>query len=588
MKILWYLILLMVIVSCKPQFEKEITTSEIEDHIATLASDELKGRFPGTPEESVLLDYISSEFRKAGLVLFEKTGLQSFEIITDVEPGPGNQVTFGGTGLSLGEEFQPLAFSASGSVSAEVVFAGYGFQISSGELMWDDYGSIDVQGKWVMLLRGVPGEQEASSPYINYSEDRGKALLAADQGAAGVILVSGASFDAGDRLEHLTGKQHQLPLPVIQLKRSVASQFLLSAGADSITKIETFITNNLQPASFATGQEIRITVDLKPKQVVSSNVIASLRGSDPSLRDEYVIIGAHHDHLGMGGPGSSSRQPDTLAVHYGADDNASGVAGVLEIAEELVTESPGRSILFTTFGAEEMGLVGSKFLVEHPPVELSQVQAMINLDMVGKLNEQKQLQIGGIGTSPGFKRLLDSLNVPFGFDLKYSNEGYGPSDHASFYAKDIPVLFISTGGHPDYHTPSDNLEGINLEGSREVMQFAAGLALALANEREKIAFSEAGPKVQGSSRGRRGGITLGLMPDVTYDGNDGMPVMFVTVGKPAAVGGIQKGDAIVAIEGKSVGNVYDYMSRLDQLKEGMSIIVTVKRGEDLIDLVVRL
>jgi hypothetical protein len=213
---------------------------------------------------------------------------------------------------------------------------------------------------------------------------------------------------------------------------------------------------------------------------------------------------------------------------------------------------------------------------------------MINLDMVGKLNEQKQLQIGGIGTSPGFKRLLDSLNVPFGFDLKYSNEGYGPSDHASFYAKDIPVLFISTGGHPDYHTPSDNLEGINLEGSREVIQFAAGLALALANEREKIAFSEAGPKVQGSSRGRRGGITLGLMPDVTYDGNDGMPVMFVTEGKPAAVGGIQKGDAIVAIEGKSVGNVYDYMSRLDQLKEGMSIIVTVKRGEDLIDLVVRL
>jgi aminopeptidase YwaD len=207
---------------------------------------------------------------------------------------------------------------------------------------------------------------------------------------------------------------------------------------------------------------------------------------------------------------------------------------------------------------------------------------------VGRLNEQKQLQIGGVGTSPGFSALLDSVNLHYGFSLKYSNEGYGPSDHASFYAMDLPVLFITTGGHPDYHTPADNLEGINLEGAQEVMQFVEEVAMTLANEKEKIAFTEAGPKVQGSSRSRRGGITLGLMPDVTYDGSDGMPVMFVTAGKPAAIGGIQKGDIIVAIEGKSVGNVYDYMSRLDQLKEGMSIIVTVKRGDDIVDLVVRI
>jgi hypothetical protein len=290
----------------------------------------------------------------------------------------------------------------------------------------------------------------------------------------------------------------------------------------------------------------------------------------------------------MGGPGSSSRQPDTVAVHYGADDNASGVAAVLEVAEWLVSESPERTVLFTTFGAEEMGLVGSKYFAENPPVDLASVQVMINMDMVGRLNEQRQLQIGGVGTSPGFTTLLDSVNQQYGFNLKFSNEGYGPSDHAAFYAHDIPVLFISTGGHPDYHTPSDNPEGINMEGAREVMQFVADLAVVLANKKERIAFTEAGPKVQGSSRGRRGGITLGLMPDVTYDGNDGMPVMFVTEGKPAAVGGVQKGDVIVAIEGKSVGNVYDYMSRLDQLKEGMSIIVTVRRSEEMVDLVVRL
>jgi aminopeptidase YwaD len=588
MKKTWIIFLLPALFSCQPRFEKEITVPEIEGHIRYLASDELKGRYPGTSEDALVEKYIASEFKKAGLVLYDKTGLQHFGIVTDIEAGPGNRVSFADSELVLGTDYQPFAFSASGTADAELTFAGYGFQIASEDLSWDDYAGLDVNGKWVMLLRGVPGEQEASSPYINYSEDRGKALSAADLGAAGVILVSGNSFDPGDHLEELKGKQPAIAIPVVQMTRSAADRLLSIAGADSLGVIEKRITVELIPQSFATDQQVQITVDLEPMQVESSNVIATLKGSNPALRDQYVIIGAHHDHLGMGGPGSSSRQPDTTAVHNGADDNASGVAGVLEIAERLVADAPQRSILFATFGAEEMGLVGSRYLTEHPPVDLDQVQAMINLDMVGRLNEQRQLQIGGVGTSPGLEKLLDSLNGSFGFDLKFSNEGYGPSDHAAFYAMDIPVIFISTGGHPDYHTPADDLERINLEGEREILDFTALVAEALANEREKIAFTEAGPKVQGSSRGRRGGITLGLMPDVTYDGNDGMPVMFVTQGKPAAVGGIQKGDVIVAIEGKSVGNVYDYMSRLDQLKEGMSIIVTVNRNGDLLDLVIRI
>jgi len=588
MKRFWIIFLLPALFSCQPRFEKEITGPEIEGHIRFLASEELKGRYPGTGEDAELQDYIATEFRKAGLVLYDRTGLQHFDIVTDIEPGPGNKVAFADSELEPDTDFQPLAFSASGSVDADLVFAGYGFQIDSDDLSWDDYTGVDVKNKWVMLFRGVPGEQEASSPYINYSEDRGKALTAADQGAAGVIMVSGTSFDPNDRLEELGAKQHAVSIPVIHMTRSAADRILSAAGADSLATLEKLITREQIPHSFDTQLKLQATVDLKPKQVESANVIAFLKGSDPALRDQYVVIGAHHDHLGMGGPGSSSRQPDTVAVHYGADDNASGVAGVLEIAERLVADHPHRSIMFTTFGAEEMGLVGSKYLTEHPPVDLSRVQAMINLDMVGRLNDQRQLQIGGVGTSPGFEELLDSLNASFGFSLKFSNEGYGPSDHAAFYAEDIPVLFLSTGGHPDYHTPSDRLEEINIEGEKEVLQFATLLAEVLANEHQKIAFTEAGPKVQGSSRGRRGGITLGLMPDVTYDGNEGMPVMFVTQGKPAAVGGIQKGDIIVAIEGKSVGNVYDYMSRLDQLKEGMSIIVTVKRNDDLVDLVIRI
>jgi hypothetical protein len=582
------LLIAVFVISCKPRFEKEITLTELQDHIDYLASEELKGRYPGTPEDLLLAEYIATEFKRAGLILFEKSGIQNFSIATDIEAGPSNHLKMEGTSLEMGSDYIPLSFSASGRANAEVVFAGYGFQVNDSEGTWNDYENLDVEGKWILLFRGVPGEQDGSSPFVNFSEDRGKALLASDLGAAGVIFVSGSSFDPKDQLAELKGKQHPLSIPVIQVSRTTADQILTAAGASDLAVLEETIANGQKPVSFLSGISLDISVDLQPKEVNTSNIIASLKGSDESLKNEYVVIGAHHDHLGMGGEGTSSRAPDTVAVHYGADDNASGVAGVMEISEYMMALSPARSMLFTTFGAEEMGLVGSKYLTENSPIDLSLVQVMINLDMVGRLNEERQLQIGGVGTSPGFKRLLDSLNTAYNFNLKYANEGYGPSDHAAFYAKDVPVLFISTGAHPDYHTPSDNAPAINLEGAQEVLSYVAEVAAALANQQERIAFTEAGPKVRGSSRGRRGGITLGLMPDVTYDGNDGMPVMFVTEGKPAAVGGIQKEDVITAIEGKSVGNVYDYMSRLGQLKEGMDIVVSVKRGEDMVDLVIRL
>lgn len=588
MKKYFLLLLLPLIFSCKPKFEAEISIPEIEDHLNYLASEELKGRYPGTPEDLQLAEYLAAEFKQAGLKLYDKTGVQHFDIVTEIEAGPENSFQLDQSALNLDSDYALFAFSQSGAVNAEVVFTGYGFQVDVEEIQWNDYETVDVKDKWVMILRGVPGKQDPSSPYVNYSEDRGKALLASDHGAAGVIFISGTSFDPKDQLVELKGKQHPLGIPVIQLSRIAADQMLALSGQDSLSVIESNLNSTQEPMSFASGIEVNISVDLQPKKMETANVIATLKGSDPVLRNEYVIIGGHHDHLGMGGPETSSRQPDTTAVHYGADDNASGITGVLEAAEWLSAQSTSRSVLFATFGAEEMGLIGSKYLAENPPVDLENVQAMINLDMIGRLNEERQLQIGGVGTSPGFKNLLDSINAGYGFKMTYSNEGYGPSDHASFYASDVPVLFISTGAHGDYHTPADKVSAINMEGTQEVIAFAAEVAAALANQEERIAFTEAGPKVRGSSRGRRGGITLGLMPDMTYDGSEGMPVMFVTEGKPAAVGGIQKGDVIVAIEGKSVGNVYDYMSRLGQLKEGMSIVVQVKRGDDVIDLLVRI
>ncbi|MDF1574241.1 MAG: M20/M25/M40 family metallo-hydrolase [Bacteroidales bacterium] len=588
MKNILFLLPLALLFACRPGFEEEITIAEIEGHFTYLASDELKGRYPGTAEDQQLAEYLSAEFKKAGLQLYEKTGLQHFDIVSEIEAGPENLFQWDDVELSLGTDYSLFPFSHAGTVRGEVVFAGYGFQVDKEELKWDDYASLDVKGKWVMILRGVPGSQEATSPYMNYSEDRGKALLASDLGASGVIFLSGSSLDPDDQLVELKGKQHPLAIPVVHMSREAADRLLSSAGQDSLSRIDDRLSSSRQASSFHTGVEVNISVDLQPKKMETSNVIATLEGSHADLKDEYVLIGAHHDHLGLGGPESSSRAPDTLAVHYGADDNASGVAGVLEASEWLSAHTPARSVLFATFGAEEMGLIGSKYLAENPPVDMEKIQVMINLDMIGRLNEDRQLQVGGVGTSPGFKILLESINSNYGFNLKFANEGFGPSDHAAFYAKDVPVLFISTGAHSDYHTPDDQPAAINLEGTREVISFVSEIAAALANQHERVAFTEAGPKVRGSSKGRRGGITLGLMPDMTYDGSEGMPVMFVTEGRPAAVGGIQKGDVIVAIEGKSVGNVYDYMARLDGLKEGMSIVVQVKRDGDLIDLLIRI
>ena len=576
MKKLLVLLPFLVLLSCQPRYESEITIPEIEGHITYLASDELKGRYPGTPEDRQVEAYISGEFKKEGLHLYDGTGLQHFEIVQEIEPGPDNHFRWNAQSLQLGTDFAPFAFSHPGTARAGVVFAGYGFQIDNGELHWDDYASLDVAGKWVLILRGVPGEQESSSPYINYSEDRGKALLASDLGAAGVIFVSGNSFDPDDQLVTLSGRQAPVSIPVVQLSRDAADQLLTAAGQKSISAMESTLTASEQPASFALGIEADVEVDLQPKKMETANVIATLEGTHEELKNEYVVIGAHFDHLG------------TVAVHHGADDNASGVAGVLEASEWLSAHVPARSVLFAAFGAEEMGIIGSKYLVENPPIDMDSIQVMINMDMIGRLNEDRQLQIGGVGTSPGLKSLIESINSNYGFNLKFASEGYGPSDHAAFYAKDVPVLYFSTGAHSDYHTPNDQAAAINLEGTREVIAFVSEVAAALANQHDRIAFTEAGPKVQGSSRSRYGGITLGLMPDMTYDGDEGMPVMFVTEGRPAAIGGIQKGDIIVAIEGKKVGNIYDYMSRLEPLKEGMSIVVRVKRDNDLLDLVVRI
>jgi len=314
-----------------------------------------------------------------------------------------------------------------------------------------------------------------------------------------------------------------------------------------------------------------------PKITMTQNIIGMVPGRDPKLAGEYVVVGAHYDHLGFGGQGSGSRMPDSIAVHHGADDNASGVAAVIELAQRFSREKNNkRSIIFAAFTAEEFGLIGSRAFVAEPPFNLKKTDAMFNFDMVGRLDSAKELTIGGVGTSLESKAMIDSL--VHGFSLKISKEGYGPSDHASFYGENIPVLYFTSGVHDQYHTPKDTWDRINFEGERLIAENAYLLIREVANRSQRLTYQESGPKVGASGRTDLK-VTLGIIPDFVGSEKEGMRIDGVTPGKPASRAGLLKGDIIIAIDGKKVGNIYDYMARMKAYSPGDIITVDVMRGE---------
>lgn len=566
----------------------EISMEELYEHISFLASDSLKGRLPGTSEDRVAAEYILDQFLDVGLTPLDSSGFQYYDIRTGVSLGTGNQLQIDCYNARLNEDFIPLTFSENDSLSADIVFAGYGFMIDGEGIFWNDYEGIDISGKWVMLLRGDPEIDSINSPYLPYREDRDKVIQARDLGAGGVLLVSGFAYDPDDELDELAQAQGSAGIPVFQVSRELADRILKPAG-QSVMALEKKLIDNRQPIRFALETIILGRSELIQESVQTTNVVVTLRGSDPLNSNQYLIIGAHYDHLGMGGPGTGSRSPDSQGIHYGADDNASGIAAMIEIAEKFAAEreSLKRSIIFVAFGAEELGLLGSKHFIENSPVDPARIEAMLNIDMVGRLNAGGSLQIGGVGTSLEGEEILTDLVDEAPFELALIMEGYGPSDHASFYGKNIPVLFFSTGPHLDYHTPNDRIDSINFEGLKWIGDYIYRVALEIANREEKLTFQESGPRT-GSSRNRRTGVTLGIMPDFAGIVSKGLRADFVIEGRPASLGGMKNGDVIVAINGLPVKDIHDYMYRLSKLNPGETINVEIKRGEETLLLLIQL
>ncbi len=560
-----------------------VSLNEIGRHIRFLTSDDLAGRMTASPGADRAANYIAEEFRRIGLVPAGTNGFfQAFPFIAKLRTGD-NAITFSlpreSLSLALGTDFMPIGFSAAGGAVGELAFVGYG--ITAPALAYDDYEQIDVKDKIVLALRYGPEGDDPHSRFSDYHALRRKALTAREHGARALVLIADSEpFSESSlsklRYDHGGGDAGIL---VAAMGRAHAEAVCNGAGL-SIAEWERIMTSKKRPASsLLRGVRASVKLEVIRETRPGKNVLGLLRGSDSRLREEFVIVGAHYDHLGLGGENSlAPKQVGT--VHHGADDNASGVAGLLELARVLAVEipRPKRSILYISFSGEEEGLLGSNFYVKNPVRPLSSTVAMINLDMIGRMRENR-LSVQGIGTSPAWKPLVEELNATARLDLKLIEDGRGPSDHSSFYDHDIPVLFFFTGAHEDYHKPSDTSEKINLEGEERVIELARQAILRLSSQTDRPAFTKV--KASSSQQVAAFRVSLGTIPDYAEE-VEGVKLSGVREGSPAEKGGLRAGDVIIQVGTREIKNVYDYTYALSDLKAGVETeVIVVREGKRL-------
>jgi len=576
------------------------------EHIKFLASPEMKGRASGSPELEKAAKYIADQFHADGLKTAGGGYVEPLEITTSSKLGRNNRFEYvlGGEAetLQIAKDFIPSGFSSSGKASGQVVFAGYG--ITAPEYNYDDYAGLDVHGKFVLVLAHEPQEYDEKSVfegkvYTVHSETYAKAANARIHGARGVILVA-------DRVNHKDGRDEldafvkeggptDAGIPCVQVKESVAGQWMRATGKD-LEATEKEIDADLKPRSFALpGVEVRESVDVERVVKTVHNVLGYLPGES----QEYIIVGAHYDHLGLGGQFSMAPAM-TGTVHPGADDNASGTAGVLELAHYFSTEysgsapRPKRGILFITFAGEELGLLGSSYYANHPILPINQAVAMLNMDMIGRVRDDK-LYIGGAATGVTFRADLEDLASRTSFRIDYSESGYGSSDHTSFTAKQVPVLFFFSGLHGDYHKPSDTWDKINVPGAVQVLQLVAGMVQKLEDEKDRPVFvsvkEDANPhagSISGSGGGGGGyGPYFGSVPDFS-EPPTGVRFADVHPDSPAGLAGLKAGDILVAFDGVEIRNLYDFTYALRAHKAGDEVAVQVLRGAEKIPAKVKL
>ncbi len=601
------------------------------DHVKRLAADEWGGRGPGQPGIEHAAEYIADVFKQAGLepAGADGTYFQEFEVnrgkLLDREAA---KFVVEGVDAEwkVGEQWIPFPFSAEGEVEGPVAFVGYGIEADRHE--YNDYKDFDARGKILLMMRYEPKAEDPEAEFggstpSSFSMFVRKARWAANHEAKAVIIVNPPNRDPEkDELYEFSesARGQTYALPMIHVKREVAEALLKKAGAPTLAELAGQIDETRKPVSRdLEGVQARIVSGVSQRKITTRNVLGMLKGDGST--DEVIVIGAHYDHLGTSGEG------DKAVIYNGADDNASGTAGVLELARAYGQQPrPRRNILFMTFSAEEMGLLGSKHFVDNPTIDLSRIKFMMNLDMIGRYDPEK-FQMHGIETSEAFPELVAKHAGEAAVNYRQASDMFGRSDHASFYRKGIPVLFPFTGLHPQYHQPEDDWELINGEGAthvldltyritREVAEMSEGpsyrsqeeiraaeeaakaeqeakdAAAKAAEGGEKAAEGEKKPEAPKSppaddAAPRMPRVRLGIMPDYS-EGANGLRIESVVEGGAAAKAGLKGGDVIVRIGATKVSDIRSYMESLLDAEPGDEVEIVVERDGKPVTLKVKL
>ena len=533
------------------------------EEVKALSAPDTEGRASGTQGADRAAAHITAVFQQAGLRPGGDAGqyLQPFQVATGIRLGTRNSLAVVAPAprtLALGREFTPLAVSANGAAESNLVFAGYG--ITAPDLGYDDYAGLDVRDKIVLVLSREPRSQDPASPFrrpeaYHYSERSHKIINGRQHGARGILLVEHPAAEK-ERLPHLGGISQPWGILAAFVTRAVADSLLAPAGK-RIADVAAAIDQAMAPRSVAVaGTRLGLEVNLTRERGTAANVVGILPGTAPPLREQAIVVGAHYDHLGRGGEGSLA--PDLLgAIHPGADDNASGTAGVMALARAFAAAGgTPRTLVFVAFAGEEMGLLGSAHHVAHPAYPLDRTALMVNLDMVGRLREGK-LYVAGVDSGTGLRALVADAARGLPLDLQLQGDPHSPSDHTSFYAARRPVLFLTTGAHADYHRPSDTWDKIDAAGLETVATFAARVIGEVAAAPIAPAYVKIEAPPARGSRASGYGPYLGVIPEFGESAQPGVKINGIRPGSPAEQAGVRAGDVIVKLGSVTVKTLND-------------------------------
>lgn len=579
----------------------DITEHDLKQHVYTLAADDMEGRMTGEAGAKKAADYLAAQLKAAGIQpLNSGDYFQPFEFSAGAEPVEHEnyiELTFHGKSKTYkSEHFMPLAFSSNGTIEGEIVFAGYGLSMpGDDENQYDSYAGLDVKDKIVVVLRYVPEDVslERRQELNRYSGLRYKAMSARERGAKGILVITGPNSPNAGELVPVKFDTSLSGSGIVagSVSEEIANVFFAHSG-DDLASIQSKLDNEdavVMDDLDLGGLTVKITTSLKRIVKEDRNVIGVIEPADSSKK-EYVMIGAHYDHLGYGAGNSLAGKEEEGQIHNGADDNASGTGVVLEIAaklSELKQSKPEqfkRGVIFSFWSGEELGLIGSSRFAEKPLVPLESISSYLNFDMVGMLRENK-LSLQGTGSSSVWKQAVERKNFLAGFQLNLVDDPYLPTDSTSFYTNGIPILNFFTGSHEFYHKPADDADLLNYEGTKRVGDFAYSVIADLiqANEKPDYIKVERQQSKGGSRDSMR--VYLGTIPEYTQE-VEGVLLSGVGGGGPADKAGIQGGDIIIELSGQKIKNIYDYTYALDALKVGKEANIKVKREGNELDLTI--